>query len=196
MRTSEAGLAILALAARKHCPALVRIRVQNRSGIRESEEKRTPLFAGLSTRSLRAFTADLPAPDARRSGPTRAWDQITKIRDAVNVGLQIDIRRTTVANILHEAGIVPAPERKKKRTWKQFLRSHWHCLYACDFFDVEILGILGTVRYSVFFVIGLQTRTVEIAGIRGNPDGEWMKQVARNLTDSGDGFVRRKVPNS
>ncbi len=43
----------------------------------------------------------------------------SKIRDAVNVGLQIDICRTTVANILHEAGIVPAPEREKKRTWKQ-----------------------------------------------------------------------------
>ncbi len=96
----------------------------------------------------------------------------TKIRDAVNVGLQIDICRTTVANILHDAGIVPAPEREKKRTWKQFLRSHWHCLYACDFFDVEILGIFGAVRYSVFFVIELQTRTVEIAGIRVNPDGD------------------------
>ena len=96
----------------------------------------------------------------------------TKIRDAVNVGLQIDICRTTVANILHEAGIVPAPEREKKRTWKQFVRSHWHCLYACDFFNVEILGIFGAVRYSVFFVIELQSRTVEVAGIRVNPDGE------------------------
>jgi hypothetical protein len=44
----------------------------------------------------------------------------TKIRDAVNVGLGIDICRSTVANILNEAGIVPAPEREKQRTWKQF----------------------------------------------------------------------------
>jgi hypothetical protein len=29
------------------------------------------------------------------------------------------------ANILAEAGLEPAPERNKKRTWKQFLRSHW-----------------------------------------------------------------------
>jgi putative transposase len=114
----------------------------------------------------------------------------SKIRDAVNVGLQIDICRTTVATILHEAGIVPAPEREKRRTWKQFMRSHWHCLYACDFFNVEILGIFGAVRCSVFFVMALQTRTVEIAGIRVNPDGEWMKQVARNLTDPVDGFLR------
>jgi transposase len=114
----------------------------------------------------------------------------TKIRDAVNAGLQVDICRNTVANILHEAGVVPAPEREKKRTWKEFVRSHWHCLYACDFFTVEVLGVFGAVRYSVFFVMELKTRAVEIAGIRVNPDGEWMKQVARNLTDPVDGLLR------
>ena len=114
----------------------------------------------------------------------------TKIRDAVNTGLQIDICRNTVANILNAAGILPAPERAKKRTWKQFMRSHWHTLYACDFFTVEVLGIFGAVRYSVFFVIELQTRAVHIAGIRVNPNGAWMTQVARNLTDPVDGFLR------
>ncbi len=114
----------------------------------------------------------------------------TKIRDAVNIGLGIDICRNTVANILDKAGILPAPERERKRTWKQFIRSHWHCLYACDFFNVETLGIFGAVRYSVLFVIEIKTRTVHIAGIRINPDGEWMKQMARNLTDPIDGFLR------
>jgi putative transposase len=114
----------------------------------------------------------------------------TKIRDAVNVGLGIDICRNTVANILHEAGMVPAPERDKKRTWKQFMRSHWSTLYACDFFSVEVLGVFGAVRYMVFFVIKLETREVEMAGIRVNPDGAWMKQVARNLTEPIDGFLR------
>jgi hypothetical protein len=56
-----------------------------------------------------------------------------------------------------------------------------------DLVNVEILGIFGAVRYSVFFVMELKTRTVEIAGIRVNPDGEWMKQAARNLTDPVDG---------
>jgi hypothetical protein len=31
---------------------------------------------------------------------------------------------------------------------------------------------------------------VEIAGIARNPDGQWMQQIARNLTDSVDGFLR------
>jgi putative transposase len=68
--------------------------------------------------------------------------------------------------------------------------SHWDSLCGCDIFTVEALGLTGTVRHMVFFVIALKTRTVEIAGIRVDPDGGWIKQVARNLTDSVDGFLR------
>ncbi len=114
----------------------------------------------------------------------------TKIRDALRTGLKIEIGRTTVANILLEEGIEPAPEREKKRTWKQFMKSHWDTLYACDFFSVEALGPFGTVRYMVFFVIEIKSRAVEIAGIAVDPGEAWMKQVARNLTDPVDGFLR------
>jgi len=48
----------------------------------------------------------------------------TKIRDALRTGLKIKIGRTTVANILAEAGIEPAPEREKKRTWTRFMKMH------------------------------------------------------------------------
>src|SRR5664279_4790934 len=114
----------------------------------------------------------------------------TKIRDALRIGLKIEIGRTTVANILAAEGIEPAPERERKRTWKRFMRSHWDTLCACDFFSVEALGITGTVRYMVFFVIEIKSRAVEIAGIAVDPGEEWMKQVARNLTDPVDGFLR------
>jgi hypothetical protein len=50
--------------------------------------------------------------------------------------------------------------------------------------------MFGTVRIMAFFVIELRTRAVHIAGIRINPDGEWMMQVARNLIDPEDGFPR------
>ena len=92
----------------------------------------------------------------------------TKIRDALR-GMKIELGRTTIADILKGAGLEPAPERDKKRTWKQFMKSHWNTLYACDFFSVEVLGIFGTVRIMVFFVIELRTRAVQIAGIRTNP---------------------------
>jgi hypothetical protein len=114
----------------------------------------------------------------------------TKLRDALLKGLKIEIGRSTVADILKEAGIEPAPEREKKRTWKRFMKMHWDTLYACDFFGVEALGLFGTVRYMVFFVIQLKTRAVEVAGIRVDPDGDWMKQIARNLVDPVEGFLR------
>ncbi len=59
---------------------------------------------------------------------------------------------------------------------------------ATDFFSAEVLTRTGLVRYFVLFVIDLKTRRVEIAGILPRPDGEWMSQVARNLTDCEDGF--------
>ena len=60
---------------------------------------------------------------------------------------------------------------------------------AADFFSVEVLTLGGLVRYSVFFVMELKTRRVQIAGITRDPCGEWMKQIARNLTDAVDGFL-------
>jgi putative transposase len=67
----------------------------------------------------------------------------TRIRDALR-GLKIEISRTTVATILAEAGIEPAPERNRKRSWGHFLKCHWETLYACDFFSVETLGVFGS----------------------------------------------------
>jgi putative transposase len=113
----------------------------------------------------------------------------TRIRDALRE-LKIEIGRTTVANMLAQAGIEPAPERNRKRTWKHFLKSHWETLYACDFFGVEALGVSGTVRHMVLFVIEVKSRAVQIAGVRIAPDGDWMKQIARHLLDPTDGFLR------
>jgi hypothetical protein len=59
---------------------------------------------------------------------------------------------------------------------------------ATDFFSVEVLTRTGLVRYFVLFIIDLKTRRVEIAGIIQQPEREWMKQIARNLTDCEEGF--------
>ena len=45
----------------------------------------------------------------------------------------------------------------------------------------------------MFFVIDIRTRRVEIAGIKPTPDGKWMEQIARNLIDGMDGFLRGKT---
>jgi transposase InsO family protein len=115
----------------------------------------------------------------------------TRIRGALR-NLGHELARSTIKRILNEAGIVPASERGGKTPWKTFLKSHGEALAATDFFTVEVLTLLGLVRYHVLFVIELSTRKIEIAGITRNPTGAWMMQVGRNLTDEVDGFLRDK----
>lgn len=48
--------------------------------------------------------------------------------------LGVKVAASTVWEILHEAGIDPAPERGSA-TWSDFLRSQADALLACDFFE-------------------------------------------------------------
>jgi putative transposase len=74
-------------------------------------------------------------------------------------------------------------------SWETFLKAHWGAIAATDFFSVEVVTRSSLVRHFVLFFIDLKTRRVEIAGIVPRPDGEWMNQIARNLTDVDDGFL-------
>ena len=114
----------------------------------------------------------------------------TRIRGALaNLGHQIG--RNTVKRILQDHGIEPAPERGQRTPWKTFLEAHWGWIAAADLFTVEVLSLGWVRRYFVLFVIELKTRRVKIAGIHSQPYGEWMEQMARNLTDGFDGFLRK-----
>jgi hypothetical protein len=55
---------------------------------------------------------------------------------------------------------------------------------------VEVLTLGGLRRYFVLFVIEVKTRRVKISGIYHQLCGESMEQMARNLTDAVDGFLR------
>jgi putative transposase len=46
------------------------------------------------------------------------------------------------------------------------------------------------IRYHVLFVIRLATREVKIVGIVPESDEGWMRQIARNVTDCIDGFLK------
>jgi len=113
----------------------------------------------------------------------------TRIRGGLKY-LGHDVARNTIKAILKNHGIEPAPERLTKMPWQTFLAAHWDGLAAADFFTVEVVTVAGLIRYVVLFVMKLKTRTVEIAGITRQPDENWMTQVARNLTNADDGFLR------
>ena len=97
---------------------------------------------------------------------------------------------STIAKTLKEHGIRPAPERPT--TWQTFLKSHADVIAGADFFTTEVWTARGLVTHYVLFVIHHATRTVHIAGITTHPDSAFMAQVARNLTDYVDGFLRDK----
>jgi putative transposase len=98
------------------------------------------------------------------------------------------VAKTTIATTLKNNGIAPSPDRPT--SWKAFLKSHADVIAAADFFTVDVWTKRGLVTYYVFFVIHHATRMVEIAGVTPNPGGNFMTQVARNLTDNVDGFLR------
>jgi putative transposase len=112
----------------------------------------------------------------------------TRIQGAL-ANLGYTIGRNTIKRVLAENGIDPAGRRPT--SWTTFLRSHWGAIAATDFFTIEVITWRGLVRYFALFVINLKTRRIEIAGIVASPDGAWMGQIARNLTDGEDGFLLR-----
>ncbi len=121
-----------------------------------------------------------------RENPTWGY---TRLRGALeNLGFHLG--RSTIQRILTEHGIEPAPLRGKRMPWKTFLRAHLGAIAAADFFSVEVVTLRGLVRYLVFFVIDLKTRRVHIAGVTCKADGDWMAQIARNLTDAAAGPLR------
>jgi hypothetical protein len=60
------------------------------------------------------------------------------------------------------------------------LKAHLASIAATDFSSAEVLTRGGLVRYFVLFVIDIETRRVQIAGIVRQRHGAWMKQIARN----------------
>jgi putative transposase len=93
------------------------------------------------------------------------------------------IAASTVREILHAAGIDPAP-RRAGATWRQFLTARAHAIIACDFLVVETV-LLQRLYVLVFIEHG--TRRLHVAGVTACPAGAWAAQQARNLAmDLGD----------
>ena len=123
----------------------------------------------------------------RMARENRTWGY-DRIQGALaNLGHKVS--DTTVGSILREHGIEPARDRKRQSTWKEFLEAHWDVLGSIDFTTIEVWTKGGLVTFYLLFVMELGTRRVHLAGCTPSPDEKWMKQVARNLTDSVDGSL-------
>jgi transposase InsO family protein len=91
--------------------------------------------------------------------------------------LSVTVAPSTVWQILHAAGIDPAP-RRSGPTWRQFLHAQAAGILAVDFLHADTV-LLKRLYVLVFIEHG--TRRMHLGGVTANPTGEWTVQQARNL---------------
>ena len=95
--------------------------------------------------------------------------------ELVKLGHQI--AASTVWQILHDAGISPAP-RRSGPAWKELLTAQARGILAADFVHVDTILLR---RIYALIIIEHGTRRVHLAGITAYPDGAWTTQAARNV---------------
>jgi hypothetical protein len=91
-----------------------------------------------------AVMAEIRALIVPMATENRAWGY-TRIQGAL-ANLNHDVSRGTIATILREHGLEPAPDRLKKATWTEFLKTHGEVLAAADFFTVDVWTGRGLTR--------------------------------------------------
>ena len=117
-----------------------------------------------------------------------SWGYDRIVGALANLGYKISDQ--TVGNILKRHGISPTPGRQPQISWADFIEMHQDVITACDFFTAEVFTPTGLITFYVLFFIQIGTRKVHIAGVTPHPNEEWMKQIARNLTMDGWGFLQ------
>ncbi|ROP41876.1 helix-turn-helix domain-containing protein [Saccharothrix texasensis] len=88
------------------------------------------------------------------------------------------IAHSTVWQILHDAGIDPAP-RRTGPTWREFLTAQAQGIIAADFIHLDT--VLGKRLYALAF-LEHGTRRLHITAVTAHPTQAWTTQQARNLT--------------
>jgi putative transposase len=87
------------------------------------------------------------------------------------------IAASTVWQILHDAGIGPAP-RRSGPTWRQFLTAQAQAVLAVDFVHVDTV-----VLKRIYALIAVEhgSRRAHLIGVSAHPTCAWTTQAARNL---------------
>lgn len=117
-----------------------------------------------------------------------SWGYDRIVGALANLGYKISDQ--TVGNILKRHGISPAPGRQPQISWADFISMHQDVITACDFFTAEVFTPTGLITFYVLFFIQIGSRKVHLAGVTPHPNEDWMRQIARNLTMDGWGFLQ------
>ena len=149
-------------------------------------------FDGSKSRSYPGrprIDAAIEALIVRLAKENSGWGYDRIVGALANLGHQVSDQ--TVGNTLKRYGLAPAPQRKQKTTWKEFIQAHMAVLAGTDFFTVEVLTWRGLVTYYVLFFLHLETRRVTLGGLTRHPTEAWMAQMARNAADETSGCLRQ-----
>ena len=94
--------------------------------------------------------------------------------------LGVTVAPSTVWQILHSAGIDPAP-RRSGPGWRQFLHAQAGGIVAVDFLHVDTVLLRSCMSWCSS---NMAPAGCIFGGVTANPTGEWTVQQARNLASS------------
>jgi putative transposase len=90
------------------------------------------------------------------------------------------ICRSTVVNILKEAGLDPCPKRAEQ-TWSEFLEAHAATIWQCDFFSHKVLTWTGWKECFLLVFLHVGTRRVFASPGTAYPNTAWVQEQATNF---------------
>jgi putative transposase len=114
----------------------------------------------------------------RMAEENRSWGYDRIVGALSNLGHEVSDQ--TVGNVLRRHGIPPAPERKRRTTWAEFIRIHLALLAGTDISAAEVL-MRGLVTCYVLFFIYLESSGIDISRITNCPNKPWKLRVTRNV---------------
>jgi putative transposase len=114
----------------------------------------------------------------RMAEENRSWGYDRIVGALANLGHEVSDQ--TVGNLLRRHGIPPAPERKRRTTWAEFIRIHLALLAGTDISAAEVL-MRGLVTCYVLFFIYLESSRIDISRITNCPNKLWKLPATRNV---------------
>ena len=100
--------------------------------------------------------------------------------------LAVRASRSSVRRVLVDEKILPDPGRHAPKgvltPWRKFIAIHMNVMVATDFFCKVIWTPFGRKSAYVLSFIHLGSRKVFLSPSTCNPNGQWMRQQARNLS--------------
>ena len=110
-----------------------------------------------------------------------AWGYTRILGELKKLGVG-NICRTTVLNILREAGLDPGPKHGRG-SWSEFIAIHAETLYACDFFSKTVWTFCGPKHMYLLAFLHISSRKVYVSSSTSKPSAAWVSQQAENFVE-------------